>query len=253
MIFGYDLYLNGKRKLIEELKEKITNNQTSTIISLNSLKLRQGSKDIHLKKLFQSGTYIIPDGQSMAFGEFLVNGNKISAISGAELMVELINDAHLSGHKIFFLGSPEKLLKKVVHKIKYDYPDLIDKVGIQHGYYEVETEEDKVIQLIADFKPDYLFVAFGSPRKEKFILDYKDRLNSKVIMGVGGSFEYFVGDVKLNSTLKKLGLRWLERTLQDPLRLSKRYLICNSYFFYSLVKEIFVKRLKHYTAKKGLQ
>ncbi|WP_337070681.1 WecB/TagA/CpsF family glycosyltransferase [Pontibacter sp. 13R65] len=234
--------MKNRTILIEELKQKIAAGQTSTIISLNTLKLHQGAQSRKLRELFQAGTYTIPDGQSIVFAEYLVNGNKISSISGAELMVELIKESDKSGYKIFFLGSPAELLDKVNDKINRDYPRLKDKVRFQHGYYPID-QEAQVIEKIAAFQPDFLFVAFGSPRKEEFIVKYSNLLQTRVIMGVGGSFEYFVGDVKLDHLSKKLGLRWFIRTIQDPKRLAKRYAICNSYFLFALLKEIFKSRV----------
>ncbi|AKQ44621.1 hypothetical protein TH63_01620 [Rufibacter radiotolerans] len=238
-LFGYNLYLKDRSTLIQELKTRISENKVSTIVSLNTLKLYQGSRDSNLEKIFQSGTHTIPDGQSIVFAEYLVHGHKISSISGAELMVELIKESSLSGYKIFFLGSPQELLDRVHLKIAQDYPQLLDKVAYQNGYYNVEQEEANVVSRIASFAPDFLFVAFGSPRKEEFIIKYHNQLNANVIMGVGGSYEYFVGDVKLDSLTKRLGLRWLVRTIQDPQRLAKRYAICNSYFLLALFKEMF--------------
>ncbi|SFF96932.1 WecB/TagA/CpsF family glycosyltransferase [Pontibacter chinhatensis] len=240
-LFGYNLYLQDRATLIQELKHNIALGQTSTVISLNTLKLYQGSRSKYLASLFQSGTHIIPDGQSIALAEYLVHGNRISAISGAELMVELIKESARCGYKIFFLGSPRELLDRVSAKIEKDYPQLKDKVAFQDGYYDV-AHEGEVVSKIADFEPDFLFVAFGSPRKEEFIIKYHSRLNAKVIMGVGGSYEYFVGDVKLDPLTKKLGLRWLVRTLQDPARLAKRYAVCNSYFLYALIREMLYSR-----------
>src|SRR5688500_4530677 len=123
-LFGYKLYLNSREKLITELKERISLGQVSTIISLNTLKLYQGSRSQELKNLFQSGTHTIPDGQSMALAELLVHGKRISSISDAEWMVELIKESSKHNYKIFFLGSPEKLLNKVKNKINSDYPEL---------------------------------------------------------------------------------------------------------------------------------
>ena len=239
-LFGYRIYTKNRSTLISELNERIKNNEKASIVSLNTLKLYQGSRDKNLEKLFQSGTIIIPDGQSIVFAERLVNRNKIAAISGAELMVALIKESEQRGHKLFFLGSPQSLLDKVQLKIETDYPKLRNKIAFQHGYYDEKNEDDVIIK-IAEFRPDILFVAFGSPRKERFIVENQSRLNAIISMGVGGSYEYFVGDVKLDSLTKKLGIRWLVRTLQDPMRLAKRYAICNTYFLKALFKEILNK------------
>lgn len=240
-LFGYKVYTKSRVSLIEELHKHIKSKIPASIVSLNTLKLYQGSKDPELEKLFQSGDFIIPDGQSIVLAQKLVNRTSIQAISGAELMVELIRQAELNGHRLFFLGSPQPLLIKVLEKIRVDFPGLVDKVGFQHGYYDQEKEEGDVVKRINDFAPDILFVAFGSPRKEEFIVKNHGKLGT-INMGVGGSYEYFVGDVKLDGLTKKLGIRWLVRTLQDPRRLAKRYAVCNTYFLGALIKELFKPR-----------
>lgn len=239
-LFGYSVFDRSRSELILELDRCIVENQRVSVVSLNTLKLYQGSQDAELRKLLSSAEFIIPDGQSIALAEKCVHGRSVEAISGAELMVQLIKHAEQKGYRLFFLGSPQDLLNRVEDKIKTTYPGLSDRVAFQHGYYDQSTEEQAVIDRISEFQPDFLFVAFGSPRKEEFILHNKDRL-AKVNMGVGGSYEYFVGDVKLDGLTKKLGLRWLVRTIQDPRRLAKRYATCNAYFLRLLLQEMFSK------------
>lgn len=242
MLFGYEMYTADRSVLIRELDARIADRKHTTVVSLNTLKLYQGAKDPYLETLFQTGDFIIPDGQSMVLAEALVNRNSITAISGAELMVKLIDHAAEMRYRLFFLGSPQSLLDKVKAKINSDYPDLRDTVAFQHGYYDSATEESAILDKIAAFRPDILFVAFGSPRKEEFIVTNRERCGAIVSMGVGGSYEFFVGEVKLDGLTKRLGLRWLVRTLQDPWRLAGRYARCNTYFVWALLREMFVKR-----------
>lgn len=155
-------------------------------------------------------------------------------------MVDLIGIAQKENYKIFFLGAPQELLDRVKSKIEIDYSKLLPNTAYQNGYYD-RLKEDIVVDKIAAFAPDFLFIAFGSPRKEEFIIQYQARLHTKILMGVGGSYEYFVGDVKLDSTTKKLGLRWLVRMIQDPFRLGGRYLVCNWYYLLLLLKTLIKK------------
>ena len=238
-LFGYKIYTENRATLISELNVRIECNAPASIVSLNTLKLYLGSNDTRLEELFQSAGYIIPDGQSIVFAERLVNGNKIEAISGAELMVELIKESEKKGHRLFFLGSTQSLLDMVKNKIKTNHPNLLNNVAFQHGYYDKAKEEEAIVKRISEFGADILFVAFGSPRKEKFIVENQQRLGATISMGVGGSYEYYVDNVKLDSFTKKLGMRWLVRTLQDPMRLAKRYAVCNTYFLVVLIKELF--------------
>jgi exopolysaccharide biosynthesis WecB/TagA/CpsF family protein len=242
-IFDYEIFTGSRKELIDIILNHIQNNRLMSLLSMNTLKLHLGDKDEKYKKIFKSFTHIMQDGQSIVFANRLVNGIKSESISGAELMVDLIGISDKKNLKVFFLGAPQELLDRVKDKIKNDYPSLLNNTEYQNGYYNVQNE-DVVINKIATFGPDFLFIAFGSPRKEEFIIKYQDKLNTKVLMGVGGSYEYFVGDVKLDKTTKKLGLRWLVRTLQDPFRLGRRYMVCNSYYFKLLMKELWRKLFK---------
>lgn len=152
-------------------------------------------------------------------------------------MFSLLEHTNNNKLSVFFLGSPESLLKRVLKKCENTYPN-INILGSQHGYYNL-ADEKKIVSKIASIKPDILFVAFGSPRKEEFINKYKNILNAKVAIAVGGSYEVLVGDKKRgNPLIQKLGLEWFMRLIQDPQRLWKRYLITNTMFMVYLIKRL---------------
>lgn len=241
-LFSYEIYTGTKEELINIIIANIQKNRVMSILSMNTLKLYLGNKDEYNKDIYKSFTHIIQDGQSIVFANRIINGIKSEAISGAELMVDLIGIAETRNYRIFFLGSSQELLEKVKEKIRVFFPGLNNSAEYYNGYYDTRDEESLIMK-IASFNPDLLFIAFGSPRKENFVFKYKNRLNAKVMMGVGGSYEYFVGDVKLDKTTKKLGLRWLIRTVHDPIRLGRRYLLCNTFYLYLLFKEVMKKAL----------
>lgn len=237
ILWGYNVFSETMDTLVKHIDDKIKKHQPFSILSLNTLKLHQGEKNKVLKEKFTHFDCIIPDGQSIALASSLLNGTRINYISGMELMIRLIGEADKKNYSLYFLGSPEALLDKVRERIQRDFPG-IKKHYYQHGYYDIKDEED-IVRHIAEVKPDILFIAFGSPRKEEFIDRYYDELNAAVMMGVGGSYEVFTGEKKLDSLTKKLGLRWFVRMLQDPRRLAGRYAVCNSHFLWLIFKEKF--------------
>jgi N-acetylglucosaminyldiphosphoundecaprenol N-acetyl-beta-D-mannosaminyltransferase len=63
-------------------------------------------------------------------------------------------------------------------------------------------------------------------------------------MGVGGSFDVVAGDVRRAPALwQRFGLEWLYRLLQEPRRLSGRYLRTNAIFAGMLLREWAATRL----------
>jgi len=210
------------------------------IYSLNANKVYLVKKGYIPVEVFEKASLILPDGISIVYA-FGLSGHRIQEVAaGVDLMLSLIEIANENELSVFFLGSPQSLLKRVIDRCNRDYPH-VRIAGFQHGYYSVD-EEDRVVSRIGSVAPDILFVAFGSPRKELFVHKYQHVLNAKVAMAVGGSYEVFVGNKKRGPAWRqKLGLEWLNRLLQDPRRLWKRYLITNSAFIYYLMKEYFFR------------
>jgi N-acetylglucosaminyldiphosphoundecaprenol N-acetyl-beta-D-mannosaminyltransferase len=62
-----------------------------------------------------------------------------------------------------------------------------------------------------------LLVAIGIPKQEKFIDRNRDKINAKVFIGVGGTFDVFSGSVKRAPVwMQKSGLEWLYRVASNP-------------------------------------
>lgn len=240
-LWGYKIQYASFDDFVSTLESRVDHSISTTLLAMNSLKIHLGDKNPNLMKIFKDFDYITCDGQSMVWALNLLKGIKTNHLSGVELMIKLIDLANRKGYSVFFLGSHQNLLDKVKEKIDQEFTG-IKKVGFQNGYYDIKSDENEVIKKIAHFQPDLLFVAFGSPRKEEFIQKYKNEMNAKIMMGVGGSCEVFVGEKKLDSLTKKLGLRWFVRMAQDPKRLFKRYLICNTYFAKKLFNDMISRK-----------
>src|SRR6516225_9083210 len=78
---------------------------------------------------------------------------------------------------------------------------------------------------------DCLFIGLPTPRKERFLAAYRDRLGVPFIMGVGGSFDVLAGEVtRAPQAMQKFGLEWLYRIYQEPRRMWWRYFRTNTIF-----------------------
>jgi len=81
------------------------------------------------------------------------------------------------------------------------------------------------------FKPDVLFVGMTAPKQEKWVHQFKDRLQARNICAIGAVFDFYAGNVERSSEFWiKLGLEWLPRFLKEPKRLFKRNFISTPKF-----------------------
>jgi N-acetylglucosaminyldiphosphoundecaprenol N-acetyl-beta-D-mannosaminyltransferase len=115
-------------------------------------------------------------------------------------------------------------------------------VGENNGYFEKNTIEEKnIINSINESHADILLVGLGAPFQEKWIHSHRKELSSKILMGVGGLFDFYSGNIpRAPLWIRKMGLEWTYRLYQEPRRMFKRYVIGNPLFIYRVYKSQFM-------------
>ena len=121
-------------------------------------------------------------------------------------------------------------------KLEEKYPYL-NIVGTKSGYFDWASDSPGIVNEINDSKANILLVAFGVPLQEKWIDENINKLNSQVIMGVGGLFDFYSGQMKrAPKWMREVGMEWLFRLIKEPKRMWKRYIIGNPLFIYRVYK-----------------
>jgi len=164
------------------------------------------------------------------FGEILRGKRRGEVISGSDLMAEICQKN--SHSKIFFLGGWEDRAKRSADFFK----SKNKKLETRYSSGEPEIDNETVIKEINNFKPDYLFVAYGMKRQEEWIMANLNKLQVGVVMGVGRSFDYYSGDLKRAPIyIRKMGLEWLYSLIKEPKRW-KRQLVLPKFAWMVLTK-----------------
>lgn len=145
-------------------------------------------------------------------------------MAGLDQTLPLLKLANQKKLKIGVLGGP-KDTTKTKYELQKRFNDL--QIGVWSGYFNT-SQEDGVVSEISKFAPDILFCAMGFPRQEEFIIRNRNRLNSKVIIGEGGSFDYnqLGGNIsRAPRWLRRIGMEWLWRLLLQPKRIGRQIAI----------------------------
>ena len=143
---------------------------------------------------------------------------------------------------LFLLAARPGVVDKAIMKLQKIAPSL--KVDGHHGFFEKSgIENNEVIGKINHFKPGVLYVGFGMPLQEKWIIENIDTIDAKVFLPLGACLDFYTGTVNRGPRfMTDLGLEWLSRLATEPRRLWKRYLLGNTVFFYSVLVEYMQKR-----------
>jgi N-acetylglucosaminyldiphosphoundecaprenol N-acetyl-beta-D-mannosaminyltransferase len=101
--------------------------------------------------------------------------------------------------------------------------------GHHHGYVQPDASGD-VIDAINAARPELLLVGMGNPRQEEWIAANRGRLRVALVIGVGGLFDYWAGDLdRAPRWMRWLGVEWVHLLVRQP-RKARRYLLGNPRF-----------------------
>lgn len=205
-------------------------------VVVNVAKVVEMRNDDHLRDIIASCDMINVDGMPIVWASKLLGSPLPCRVAGVDLFQNLIQVCAEKGYRPFFFGAEEWVVKQVVDTYRTKYPAL-EVAGFRNGYYAPE-EEESIAKMICDSKADMLFVAFSSPKKEKFLNRWMPVMNVPFCMGVGGSFDIVAGKTKrAPEWMQQSGLEWFYRILQEPRRMWLRYAKTNPVFIWMVARE----------------
>jgi N-acetylglucosaminyldiphosphoundecaprenol N-acetyl-beta-D-mannosaminyltransferase len=198
-------------------------------MSVNAAKLVAMQDDPALEQMVTSCDLITADGQSVVWASRLLGTPLPERVTGIDLMERLLAASEQFGYRVFILGARAEVLEAALRNLRQRYPNLL-VAGSRDGYFD-DSELLDVCEEIHLARPDILFVAMSSPRKEYFLGEQGESLGVPFAMGVGGSVDVIAGVTKrAPRLLQRLGLEWAYRLAQEPRRLAQRYFSTNVRF-----------------------
>jgi N-acetylglucosaminyldiphosphoundecaprenol N-acetyl-beta-D-mannosaminyltransferase len=140
-------------------------------------------------------------------------------VAGADLVPAIAELAARKGYSIFLLGAGPQIAARAGAILQERYPGLKIVGAVSPPYGSVFEIDTGILEEIKAARPDFLLVAFGNPKQEKWIDKHKSELKVKVCIGIGGSLDVFAGTVKLAPEFyRKHGLEWFYRLCKEPWR-----------------------------------
>lgn len=209
-------------------------------VVVNVDKVVKASRNPELRRIINECALVNADGMPVVWASRLLGKSLKERVAGVDLFEALVERSAEKEWRVFFLGAREEVVRAVKDLYARKLPRL-RVAGYRNGYWNRE-EEAGVAKLIADSRPQLLFVAISSPQKEQFLGRYQAEMKVPFAMGVGGTFDVVVGKVKrAPAWMQRWSLEWFYRFLQEPRRMFRRYFIDDMYFFWLLLKELFSK------------
>jgi len=242
-ILGCEVTDVSKADALARVKNFIEDENQHYIVTPNPEIVLKAKKDANLRVILNHADLALPDGFGLKIAAKILNENLYNRITGVDFMDAIIALAEQESWPIFLLGGKnEKVSEQAMWHLRYKYKQAKIVGAASGGVVEfrqakLQTSDEKLLQKINESGAKIIFVAFGCPKQEKWIFQNLDKLpNIKLAMTIGGSLDFFAGERKRATYfLRKIGLEWLWRLIQEPSRF-KRIWNATAVFLWTTIK-----------------
>ncbi|MBF0454244.1 MAG: WecB/TagA/CpsF family glycosyltransferase [Magnetococcales bacterium] len=250
MILGYPVTLSGVEGVVAEVFSWLDspNKTCRYFVCANPHSLEVARVDPLFHQAILASDLILPDGIGISLASKLLGGQIRGRITGSNLFYQLsaaLNQRE-GGGSCFFLGSTPEVLGRLTQLMARDYPN-ITVAGVYSPPFRTEfsaEENQKMVDVVNQAKPDLLWVGMTAPKQEKWIYHNRHQLQVSLAGPIGAVLNFYSGDRERASPFfRRIGLEWLPRFLKEPRRLWRRNLVSNPAFVLRVLAER-VKRVK---------
>lgn len=225
-LFDLDLFSNDRESLLISLATYLKEGQKPLIIfTPNPEQIVQAERMPEFRADLKQADILIPDGVGLVMASrLLALKNRDVAISeripGVEVVEDLLHIAQEEGYRVLLIGGRD-----------YDPARLPqDNFVWTPGYEDVQqpttAEEAAIDSILEKEKPAIVFVAFGAPYQERWVVAHRQQLEKnqvKIVMTVGGAFDMLYGDLaRAPGWVRSIGLEWAYRLAQEPHRAQRQ-------------------------------
>jgi exopolysaccharide biosynthesis WecB/TagA/CpsF family protein len=221
---------------IDALTKDITEGKRKKIYYVNADCFNKVVKDKNYLDLLQKGDYILPDGIGVLLACKMLQVGLRENVNGTDMLPFICQMAVEGDYSIYLFGAKPGVAAAMRQKLMEVYPGL-RIVGERNGYFSDDLAEKEMIDEINLLKPDILLVALGVPAQEEWIEKHCDELPCRLMIGVGGLFDFYSGNIKRAPLwLREMGLEWIFRLAMEPKKKFKRYTFGNSLFLWRVFR-----------------
>jgi N-acetylglucosaminyldiphosphoundecaprenol N-acetyl-beta-D-mannosaminyltransferase len=213
-------------------------------------------RDSALRSIFADALLVAPDGMPTVWMGRLQGFHAMERVFGPDLMLEVMGRNEFRDCVHFFCGGGPGVAESLREEMTRRFP-WVKIAGIFAPPFRQMTPEEEInLSLqVRSLQPDIIWVGLSTPKQELFMARYLPMLDTKLMIGVGAAFLFHTGAIRDSPAwVKRAGLQWVHRFVQEPARLWKRYLLNNPLFVLLVLLQFGgLKRYKLDSKSEGAQ
>jgi N-acetylglucosaminyldiphosphoundecaprenol N-acetyl-beta-D-mannosaminyltransferase len=235
-VLGVGISAIHMRRAVEIARAWIADGKPGYVCVTGVHGVMEAQRDDELRRILNNAVMNTPDGMPMSWVGRLQGFAHMDRVFGPDFMAEMCALSEREGYRHFLYGGAPGVATQLKEALERRFPKL-QIVGTYTPPFRAlnPDEENELLESVRTSRPDIVWVGLSTPKQERFMAEFVDRLQVPLLVGVGAAFDYHTGRIRDCSPLiKRAGLQWLHRLWQDPGRLWRRYLRNNPAFLWRI-------------------
>jgi N-acetylglucosaminyldiphosphoundecaprenol N-acetyl-beta-D-mannosaminyltransferase len=194
--------------------------------------IMEAQSDEAFRDILNRSFLTTPDGMPTVWLGRIHGFKDMNRVYGPDYMVGLCERSVAKGYRHFLYGGKPGVAEELRAELTRRFPGL-QIVGTYTPPFRPlnSDEENDLRSQLETSQADVLWCGLSTPKQERFISSYYQRMPVKLMVGVGAAFDLLSGNLdEAPDWMKKSGLQWLYRLIKEPRRLWRRYLLNNPKF-----------------------
>jgi len=202
--------------------------------------IMEAQRDPQLAQIYARSMLAVPDGMPTVWLGHWQGFGQMQRVAGPDLMLEVFRRPEFAHCTHFLYGGKEGVADELRERLLQRFPSARIAGTYTPPFRDLTLEEEtEFAARMQSLKPDLLWVGISTPKQERLMKRLLPLLESTLMFGVGAAFDFHTGRIKDSPQwVKRAGLQWLHRLIQDPRHLFWRYLKNNSAFVRCILLEL---------------
>ncbi len=198
------------------------------------------------------------DGMGVVLAARAVTGCRLPKVTANDFFPTLVSGVALRGLRLALVGAApgvaEAALERVLQETAGDGPSVGSNAHWCRCYsgYLDDAADARVLAELEEWQPHLVVVGMGQPHQEKWAAKARLRLPGTTFHCVGGLFDVLSGEIgSPPDWMRRNGLEWLYRLIDQPGATWRRYLLGLPVFACLTLRETLMARFLRKTPLWG--
>ncbi len=240
VVLGIPLHPVTAAQALDRIDAFVAAREPRQVVTVNVDFAALAHRDVELHRILCEADLALCDGMPLVWAGGWLGAPLPERVAASDLLPALLERAALRGHRVFMLGTSAEVLDEACRRCAAAWPGL-RLCGTYSPLYGrlLAMDRAEMGRLVRAAAPDILLVGLGAPKQEKLIAMLAREWGVPCSIGVGACIDFLAGRFpRAPAWMRRVGLEWAFRLLNEPRRLFRRYVGDFLFYFPTLVAEL---------------